>query len=191
MLRLLRATAVLALCSVGFIPLIAGASAQGRQKAAKAADKAVKRDPAADINTPRPEARKIEFDVSEGTWMSVDVSPAQLRRPDGLAAVEGALTASGLEPGLLELEITEGVLMETFGKDAEDLLRGLAARGVRLAIDGAHQERGADLSGEAGEAAQQGRLPPEEDRRGGLRPHHENGPRPRRRELPFQPEGSH
>jgi Tol biopolymer transport system component/imidazolonepropionase-like amidohydrolase len=34
-----------------------------------------KPDVAADINKPRPDARKIEFDVSEGTWMSVDVSP--------------------------------------------------------------------------------------------------------------------
>ena len=32
-------------------------------------------DPAADINAPRPDSRKIEFETSEGTWMSVDVSP--------------------------------------------------------------------------------------------------------------------
>ena len=32
-------------------------------------------DPAADINAPRADARSIEFETSEGTWMSVDVSP--------------------------------------------------------------------------------------------------------------------
>jgi len=32
-------------------------------------------DPAADINKPRADARKIAFTASEGTWMSVDVSP--------------------------------------------------------------------------------------------------------------------
>lgn len=34
-----------------------------------------KPDPAADINKPRADARAVSFDVSEGTWMSVDVSP--------------------------------------------------------------------------------------------------------------------
>ena len=32
-------------------------------------------DPAEDINKPRPDARKITFSTSEGTWMSVDLSP--------------------------------------------------------------------------------------------------------------------
>ena len=34
-----------------------------------------KPDPAADINKPRADARKITFEATEGTWMSVDVSP--------------------------------------------------------------------------------------------------------------------
>jgi len=34
-----------------------------------------KPDVAADINKPRPDARKISFETNEGTWMSVDVSP--------------------------------------------------------------------------------------------------------------------
>jgi EAL domain-containing protein (putative c-di-GMP-specific phosphodiesterase class I) len=67
--------------------------------------------------------------------VAVNVSPVQLRHPDGLAAVGGALAVSGLDPALLELEITEGVLMETFGHEVEGLLRGLVGRGVRLAID--------------------------------------------------------
>src|SRR5262245_26612417 len=38
-------------------------------------DDADKKDPAADINKPRADARRIAFAASEGTWMSVDVSP--------------------------------------------------------------------------------------------------------------------
>ncbi len=34
-----------------------------------------KKDVTADINEPRPDARKIAFEVREGTWMSLDVSP--------------------------------------------------------------------------------------------------------------------
>jgi diguanylate cyclase (GGDEF)-like protein len=75
--------------------------------------------------------RKIGFVLR----VAVNVSPTQLRHPDGHAAVDEALRASELDPGLLELEITEGVLMETFEQEAESLLRRLAARGVRLAID--------------------------------------------------------
>ncbi len=33
------------------------------------------KDPAADINVPRPEARKIAFTATQGTWTSVDVAP--------------------------------------------------------------------------------------------------------------------
>src|SRR5262249_22617715 len=32
-------------------------------------------DPAADINSPRSDSRKIEFETFEGTWMSVDIAP--------------------------------------------------------------------------------------------------------------------
>ena len=44
--------------------------------AAKAPDaKPKKKDPGADVSTPRADARTIAFDVHEGTWLSVDVSP--------------------------------------------------------------------------------------------------------------------
>src|SRR5215471_5047001 len=41
----------------------------------KEESKPKKPDVAADINKPRADARKIQFQTSEGTWMSVDVSP--------------------------------------------------------------------------------------------------------------------
>ena len=61
----------------------------------------------------------------------------------GAAAPTGSLArrsarrspTTGLEPGRLELEITEGVLMENVQHKGDGFLRGLAADGVRLAID--------------------------------------------------------
>lgn len=49
---------------------LSSAAAQEKDKA-----KTKKPDVAADINKPRADARKIAFETSEGTWMSVDVSP--------------------------------------------------------------------------------------------------------------------
>ncbi len=44
--------------------------------AGKAPDaKPKKKDPGADVNTPRADARSLSFDLHEGTWLSVDVSP--------------------------------------------------------------------------------------------------------------------
>jgi EAL domain-containing protein (putative c-di-GMP-specific phosphodiesterase class I) len=73
--------------------------------------------------------------VADALRVAVNISPVQLRHADGLALVDEALSVSGLDPVLLELEITEGVLMGTFEQEAEGVLRSLAARGVRLAID--------------------------------------------------------
>ena len=47
--------------------------------------------------------------------VAVNVSPAQLRHPELLGTVDEALAASGLEPGALELEVTEGLLVELNG----------------------------------------------------------------------------
>ena len=66
--------------------------------------------------------------------IAVNVSPAQLRMPDFIATVEQALTASGLEPARLELEVTEGILL----RDTEGTLASFAALralGVKLALD--------------------------------------------------------
>ncbi len=55
------------------IALAAAAAAFAADPPKADADK--KPDPAADINKPRADARKIAFTATEGTWMSVDVSP--------------------------------------------------------------------------------------------------------------------
>lgn len=66
--------------------------------------------------------------------VSVNLSPLQLRSEAVIRDVDAALTASGLAPSLLILEITEGVLVEDFDL-AVQRLAGLKELGVRLAID--------------------------------------------------------
>ena len=67
--------------------------------------------------------------------VAVNLSPAELRHSHFPPAVGEALAATGLEPGRLELEITEGVLMENVEQQGDGFLRGLTADGVRLALD--------------------------------------------------------
>lgn len=66
--------------------------------------------------------------------MSVNLSALQFRRAGLIETVAGALERSGLPPHLLELELTESILLQ----DAEnnlDTVRRLKALGVRLSID--------------------------------------------------------
>ncbi len=65
--------------------------------------------------------------------IAVNVSPAQLRDPGFVAAVRAALHDSGLEPGRLELELTESLFLED--AHAAERLRPLQALGVRIALD--------------------------------------------------------
>ncbi|HEX6014223.1 MAG TPA: EAL domain-containing protein, partial [Geminicoccaceae bacterium] len=67
--------------------------------------------------------------------VAVNLSPVQLRHPDMLAAIDHVLRRHELEPRWLELEITESLLVEAFDGVVDRNLRGLAARGVQLAID--------------------------------------------------------
>jgi EAL domain-containing protein (putative c-di-GMP-specific phosphodiesterase class I) len=67
--------------------------------------------------------------------VSVNLSPAELRGKGGPPRIGQALSQAGLAPAALELELTEGVLMETLGEGSDSFLRRLAARGVQLAID--------------------------------------------------------
>jgi len=66
--------------------------------------------------------------------MSVNLSPRQFESQTLVADIRGILEASGLEPALLELEITEGAVMEN-PEYAANLLRTIRDMGVGLAID--------------------------------------------------------
>ena len=66
--------------------------------------------------------------------VGVNVSARQLRDADFATDVARVLEETGLNPGLLELEVTESVAMEA-GPTSGEALRGLRRLGVRLAID--------------------------------------------------------
>ncbi|TPG76684.1 putative bifunctional diguanylate cyclase/phosphodiesterase [Pseudomonas arsenicoxydans] len=66
--------------------------------------------------------------------ISVNMSAIDFRQRDFVDGIEQTLEQTGLEPALLELEITEGVLMQNIDATVTALNR-LKALGVRLAID--------------------------------------------------------
>jgi len=69
-----------------------------------------------------------------GLGVSVNLSPAQFIDEDLLRKVDSALSTSGLPAGLLELEVTEGVLASD-SRRALEVLSALKGLGVKLAID--------------------------------------------------------
>ncbi len=84
----------------------------------------------------REACRQAQVWAEQGTplCVAVNISPVQFLRDDMPLAVREALDETGLPPGLLELEITEGVLL----RHEDSVTRRLAAlreMGVRLAID--------------------------------------------------------
>jgi diguanylate cyclase (GGDEF)-like protein/PAS domain S-box-containing protein len=66
--------------------------------------------------------------------IGVNLSPAQFLNGDLVSLVHGILLETGLQPDRLELEITEGVLIEDFDRGLA-LLRRLKALGVRVSMD--------------------------------------------------------
>jgi diguanylate cyclase (GGDEF)-like protein/PAS domain S-box-containing protein len=66
--------------------------------------------------------------------MAVNVSPVQFRSPNFVACVERAINEHRLEPPLLTLEITEGVLIDKVSETVARLAE-LKALGINLSID--------------------------------------------------------
>ncbi|VAW80607.1 diguanylate cyclase/phosphodiesterase (GGDEF & EAL domains) with PAS/PAC sensor(s) [hydrothermal vent metagenome] len=66
--------------------------------------------------------------------MAVNVSARQFRQVDFVERVYDILDETGLPPELLEIEVTEGVLMEDTQGSASTL-EALKQRGIRIAID--------------------------------------------------------
>ena len=65
--------------------------------------------------------------------VAVNVSPVQLRRPDFVSVVQAAIGGDP-EGGPIDLEITEGLVMEDV-EDSIEKLDGLRQAGIRIAID--------------------------------------------------------
>jgi diguanylate cyclase (GGDEF)-like protein len=66
--------------------------------------------------------------------IAVNLSPVDFRRGDVVSMILGVLLETGLNPKRLEIEITEGVLIEDFDR-AISVLRKIKNLGVRIAMD--------------------------------------------------------
>jgi diguanylate cyclase (GGDEF)-like protein/PAS domain S-box-containing protein len=66
--------------------------------------------------------------------VSINISPRFVKEPQFLGAVTSALAASGLEPSLLQLELTESALMENSDATVRPLVE-LYTKGVHVALD--------------------------------------------------------
>jgi diguanylate cyclase (GGDEF)-like protein len=66
--------------------------------------------------------------------MAVNLSPRQFTHEHLLNDIDEALEESGMPAGLLELEITESMVMENVER-AVEVLRAIKSRGIRLAMD--------------------------------------------------------
>ena len=66
--------------------------------------------------------------------ISVNLSPIQFRQGDLVGLVHSILLETGLEPGRLKFEVTEGVLIDDFSRGLL-ILRRLKNLGVRIAMD--------------------------------------------------------
>ncbi|MGE5504274.1 MAG: putative bifunctional diguanylate cyclase/phosphodiesterase, partial [Actinomycetota bacterium] len=69
-----------------------------------------------------------------GVRLGVNISGRQFREPDLADTVAGAIAEAGVDPALLDLELTESMLMAD-GEGTLKLLRELAGLGVSLSID--------------------------------------------------------
>jgi diguanylate cyclase (GGDEF)-like protein len=66
--------------------------------------------------------------------MAVNLSPRQFVDESLLQDIDDALSASGMSPMLLQLEVTESMVMQNISR-AVKLLDAIQSRGIRLAID--------------------------------------------------------
>jgi EAL domain-containing protein (putative c-di-GMP-specific phosphodiesterase class I) len=66
--------------------------------------------------------------------MAVNISAMEFRDDNFLENVSATLKDTGLDPGALELELTESVLMKR-AESAASVLKTLRASGVQIAVD--------------------------------------------------------
>ncbi len=71
---------------------------------------------------------------SQLPWVAVNVSPIQFRDERFTERVFGTLEATGLDPARLEIEVTEGLLLQN-SPEVQQTLRALRGRGIRVALD--------------------------------------------------------
>jgi EAL domain-containing protein (putative c-di-GMP-specific phosphodiesterase class I) len=80
------------------------------------------------------QAKAWEDAAVEAVPVAVNISAVQFRHKDFLEDVRRILAETGLEPGCLELELTESVLMQ-HAESTGSTLKALKAMGVHLSVD--------------------------------------------------------
>lgn len=70
----------------------------------------------------------------EGMRLAVNISGRHLIEGDLIADLDDAIAATGADPNLLEIELTESQLLDDVAR-ASTVLSGVRARGVKVAID--------------------------------------------------------
>jgi EAL domain-containing protein (putative c-di-GMP-specific phosphodiesterase class I) len=80
------------------------------------------------------DAMAIQRELGRPLKLAVNVSPRQFRSPDWLAVVARALEDSGFDPENLELEITEGILMDD-PRDVIEVLHATRKLGIDIVVD--------------------------------------------------------
>ena len=73
-------------------------------------------------------------EITPNVTMAINVSPLQFRQPDFLEQVEAAVRDARVDPGRIELEVTESILIDQF-ELAVATLGQLDRMGVRSALD--------------------------------------------------------
>lgn len=71
---------------------------------------------------------------SSDAYVSVNLSPAQFKLPDVVDRIQSLVEATGIDPGSLRLEITEGAAMQN-PQDSIKKLQRLRDSGIRISID--------------------------------------------------------
>ena len=69
-----------------------------------------------------------------GLRMAVNVSPIQFRQRGFVAKVKSTVEATGIDPDLIDLELTDGVLIQ-HAEQAEAVIIDLRALGIRMGLD--------------------------------------------------------
>lgn len=72
--------------------------------------------------------------VDDEFWMSINVSPRQLRDPDLPGVLAAALSGYGVPSAVVVLEITESVMIDASAV-TDEVLRELRSLGVRIVVD--------------------------------------------------------
>lgn len=80
------------------------------------------------------DAKRLQKQGIGGYPVAVNVSPLHFQRAGFIPFVQRALADSGLDPRLLELEVTEGLLLNNI-EQAIEMLAQLQALGISIAID--------------------------------------------------------